>query len=93
MIISCFVSHPTIVENIFDKLLRDAGYVKISEKAYVHQGGEQLTAAISFSRRYLPELDTVKECLTLFLSDAEHAINYELCNNLNEYLVTEAASF
>ena len=68
MIITCMIKNPQKIRQIFDKLLRDSGYVKIGENAYVHQAGEQLTAAISSGRTYLPEVDAVKECLTLFLS-------------------------
>lgn len=89
MIITCFISKPKKFETLFDKLLRTAGYVKIAENAYVHEGGEQLTAAITFGKTYLPEIDTVKECLTLYLSDAENAINLELCNELNQILSSE----
>lgn len=89
MIITCFVSKPKKFETLFDRLLRSAGYVKIGENAYVHEGGEQLTAAITFGKTYLPEIDTVKECLTLYLSDAENAINLELCNELNQLLSSE----
>ena len=88
MIITCMIKNPQKIKTLFDKLLRDSGYVKIGENAYVHQAGEQLTAAISSGKTYLPEVDTVKECLTLFLSDAEHAINIDLCNNLNDALST-----
>ncbi|MHA1126013.1 MAG: hypothetical protein ACTSO7_02555 [Candidatus Heimdallarchaeota archaeon] len=89
MIITCIVGNPSKVSSIFDKLLRDSGYVKIGESAYVHQGGEQLTAAISFGKTYLPEIDSVKDCLTLYLSDAEHVINIELCDELNRILTSE----
>jgi hypothetical protein len=89
MIITCFVSKPKKFETLFDRLLRSVGYVKIGENAYVHEGGEQLTAAITFGKTYLPEIDTVKECLTLYLSDAENAINLELCNELNQLLSSE----
>jgi hypothetical protein len=89
MIITCFISKPKKFETIFDRLLRSAGYVKIGENAYVHEGGEQLTATITFGKTYLPEIDAVKECLTLYLSDAENAINLELCNELNQLLAAE----
>ncbi|MGC9780437.1 MAG: hypothetical protein HZR80_14415 [Candidatus Heimdallarchaeota archaeon] len=75
--------------HLFEKLLRDTGYIKIGENAYIHVGGEQLTAAITFGRTYLTEIDTVKDCLTLFLSDADHAINIELCDELNKILSNE----
>ena len=89
MIITCFVSKPRKYEILFDRILRRAGYVKIGENAYVHEGGEQLTAAITYGKQYLPEIDTVKQCLTLYLSDAENAINLELCNELNQLLSAE----
>jgi len=89
MIITCIVGNPSKVSSLFEKLLRESGYVKIGETAYVHQGGEQLTAAISFGKTYLPETDSVKDCLTLYLSDAEHVINIELCNDLNRLLTSE----
>ena len=90
MIITCFVSKPRKFKTLFDRLLRSAGYVKIGENAYVHEGGEQLTAAITYGKQYLPEIDTVKECLTLYLSDADNAINLELCNELNQILSAES---
>lgn len=86
MIITCFVSNTAKIESLFHKLLREIGYVKISENAYVHEGGEQLTAVLTYGKSYLPEIDAVKECLTLYLSDAEHPINIELCNGLNKIL-------
>ncbi len=89
MIITCFVKNPKKIADIFEKLLRDMGYVKIGERAFVHQGGEQLTAAITFGKTYLPEIDSVKDCLTLYLSDAEHAINIEICHELNKILTSE----
>ena len=89
MIITCLVKKPTKVTSIFERLLRESGYVKIGENAFVHQGGEQLTAAISYSKTYLPEIDKVRDCLTLYLSDAEHVINIELCNALNRILTSE----
>ena len=89
MIITCIVGNPSKASSIFNKLLREMGYVKIGERAYVHQGGEQLTAAISYGKTYLPEIDAVKDCLTLYLSDAEHVINIELCNELNKILTSE----
>ena len=79
MIITCFVKNPLKTADIFEKLLR----------AFVHQGGEQLTAAITFGKTYLPEIDSIKDCLTVYLSDAEHAINIEFCDALNEFLTTE----
>lgn len=90
MIITCIIKNPLKLEEIFDRLLREAGYVKISEKAYVHQGGEQLTATISFGRTYLPEIDAIKDCLTLYLSDAESIINLDLCEDLNRVLTQQA---
>lgn len=89
MIITCFVKNPLKTADIFEKLLRDIGYAKIGERAFVHQGGEQLTAAITFGKTYLPEIDSIKDCLTVYLSDAEHAINIEFCDALNEFLTTE----
>ena len=89
MIITCFVGNQQKIIDIFEKLLRDSGYVKIGERAFVHQGGEQLTAAITSGKTYLPEIDSVRECLTLFLSDAEHPINIDLCDSLNEVLSLE----
>ena len=89
MIITCMIPNQAKYADIFEKLLRDAGYVKIGERAYVHQGGEQLTAAITFGKTFIPELDVAKDCLTLYLSDAEHAINIELCNHLNKLLTSE----
>ena len=92
MIITCFVKNPQKIADIFEKLLRNTGYVKIGERVFVHQGGEQLSAAITFGKTYLPEIDSVKECLTLYLSDAEHAINIELCYELNTILTSELSS-
>lgn len=89
MIITCFVGNPEKIADVFEKLLRDVGYVKVGERAFIHQGGEQLTAAITFGRTYLPEIDAIKECLTLYLSDADHAINIDLCDELNKVLTTE----
>lgn len=89
MIITCFVTKPKRIYSLFEKLLRDTGYIKIGENAYIHVRGEQLTAAITFGRTYLPEIDTVKDCLTLYLSDADHAINIELCDELNKILSNE----
>ena len=89
MIITCFVAKPKIITSHFERILRESGYIKIGENAFVHEGGEQLTAAITYGRTYLPEIDKVKECLTLYLSDAEHPINIELCNELNEILANE----
>ncbi len=86
MIITCFVTNALNIESLFQKILREIGYVKISENAFVHEGGEQLTAALTFGKSYLPEIDAVKDCLTLYLSDAEHPINIELCNELNKIL-------
>ncbi|MFW9922287.1 MAG: hypothetical protein ACFFDW_03250 [Candidatus Thorarchaeota archaeon] len=86
MIITCIVKNPVKLEEIFDRLLRDSGYVKISERAYVHQGGEQLTATITYGKTYLPEIDAIKDCLTLYLSDAESIINIDLCEDLNRVL-------
>lgn len=78
--------------DVFEKLLRDNGYVKIGDRVFVHQGGEQLTAAITFGKTYLPETDSVKDCLTLYLSNAEHAINIELCAELNRILTSEMSA-
>ena len=89
MIITCFINNPQEIEKLFDKLLKVAGYVKIGERAYVHEGGEQLTASVNYSRAFLPEINEIKDCLTLNLSDAEHAINIELCNDLNRVLSSE----
>lgn len=89
MIITCFVTKPKSIHSLFEKLLRETGYIRIGENAYVHVGGEQLTAVITFGRTYLPEIDTVKDCLTLYLSDADHAINIELCDELNKILSNE----
>jgi hypothetical protein len=86
MIITCFVKNTDKIISIFKKLLRDSGYVKIGENSYVHEGGEQLTAAITFGKSYLPEIDSVKDSITLYLSDAEHVINIELCSHLNQFL-------
>jgi len=90
MIVTCIVSNPSKIEGIFSRILREAGYVKIGERTFVHEGGEQLTAAINYGKTYLPEINAVKDCLTLYLSDAEHVINIELCNELNEILSSEA---
>ncbi|HUT80779.1 MAG TPA: hypothetical protein VMZ29_06195 [Candidatus Bathyarchaeia archaeon] len=90
MIITCFVSNPTKIEATFNRLLRKSGYVKIGENTFVHEGGEQLTAAINYSKTFLPELNDVRDCLTLYLSDAEHFINIDLCNELNQILSSEA---
>ena len=92
MIITCMVKNPIKFADLFEKLLRDAGYIKIGERAFVHQGGEQLTAAITIGKTFLPEIESVKDCLTLYLSDAENAINIELCDHLNIVLSTEVES-
>ncbi|NHJ46493.1 MAG: hypothetical protein FK733_01775 [Asgard group archaeon] len=86
MIVTCFVKNTSKIISIFKKLLRESGYVKIGENTYVHEAGEQLTAAISFGKSYLPEIDAVKDSLTLYLSDAEHVINIDLCSQLNQIL-------
>ena len=86
MIITCFIKNMSKIETLFQKLLRESGYVKIGENSFVHEGGEQLTAAITFGKSYLPEIDAVKDCLTLYLSDADHPINIDLCDGLNKIL-------
>jgi hypothetical protein len=86
MIITCFIKNMSKIEALFQKLLRESGYVKIGENSFIHEGGEQLTAAITFGRSYLPEIDEVKDCLTLYLSDADHPINIDLCDGLNKIL-------
>ncbi|NHK30841.1 MAG: hypothetical protein FK730_05780 [Asgard group archaeon] len=86
MIITCFIKNMSKIEALFHKLLRETGYVKIGENSYVHEGGEQLTAAITYGKSYLPEIDAVKNCLTLYLSDADHPINIDLCDGLNKIL-------
>ncbi len=93
MIITNFVSNPVKLEAILEKLLRESGYVKIGDRTFVHGSGEQLTATINFTKTYLPESDSVKDCLTLYLSDAEHVINIELCNELNRILSKEVELF
>ncbi|MBN1328827.1 MAG: hypothetical protein JXA54_05080 [Candidatus Heimdallarchaeota archaeon] len=90
MIITCFVKNSVKIEATFNRLLREAGYVKIGENTYVHEGGEQLTAAINQGKTFLPELNDIRDCLTLYLSDAEHFINIDLCNELNKILSSEA---
>lgn len=82
-------NNPAKYLKLFDRLLRKAGYVKVGDQAYIHSGGEQLTATISFRKTYLPEIDSVEETLTLFLSDAEHAINSNICLELNKILAAE----
>lgn len=91
MIVTTITDDPDKFITLFDRLLRKMGYVNISERAYVHQGGEQLTATITFRKVYLPEIEEIKECLTLHLSDAEHAINQELCNELNKELAAKSS--
>jgi hypothetical protein len=86
MIITCFVENTAATIAIFKKLLREVGYVKIGENSYVHEAGEQLTAVISTGKNYLPEINAVKESLTLYLSDADHVINIDLCSELSEIL-------
>jgi hypothetical protein len=86
MIITCVGRDQAKITAIFDRLLRQVGYVKIAEKAYVHQAGEQLTAAINYGRTYMPDIDTINECISLHLSDGEHPINMELCSQLCEVL-------
>jgi len=78
------------MEKLFQKVLREAGYIRIGENAYVHHGGEQLTAAINFGKTFFPEIKKVRDCLTLYLSDAEHAINIQICDEINELLSSEA---
>jgi len=90
MIITCLVKNPAKMEKFFQRILREAGYVKIGENAFVHHGGEQLTAAINFGKTFFPEIKKVRDCLTLFLSDAEHPINIEICDEISELLSSQA---
>ncbi|MHA1630859.1 MAG: hypothetical protein ACTSXO_11740 [Candidatus Heimdallarchaeota archaeon] len=90
MIVTCFIANPTKMEKLFQKVLREAGYIRIGENAYVHHGGEQLTAAINFGKTFFLEIKKVRDCLTLYLSDAEHAINIQICDEINELLSSEA---
>ena len=63
MIVTCIISNPKEIETILAKLLRDAGYVRIGENTFVHEGGDQLTAAINYGKTFLPEIKDVRDCL------------------------------